>query len=80
MAESETTPWVLTFVDGGRAILTTTQQVERETYDHVREMWRQFVTSTDEIMIIGGCTVERRGRVELEIGTDAIIVRGRVSP
>lgn len=72
--------WILTFIgDGGRAILTTTQKLEREAYEHVRELWAYWVKSNDELMVIGDCEIRRTGQVELEISSDAIIVRGRVA-
>jgi len=69
--------WTLTFVDGGRAILTTTQQLHPGTYEYIRDLWERWVTApTPEIMIIGDCEVLRTGSVELDISEDAIIVRG----
>ena len=74
--DEDWTRWVLTFVgDGSRAVLTTKQALHPETVEHVQEMWNRWVSSTDELMIIGGCEVRRVGQVELEIGADAIIVR-----
>lgn len=67
--------WTLTFVGEGRAILSTEQPLEREAVEHVREMWARWVTSDNEVMIVGDCRVERVGSVELEIGDDKIIVR-----
>lgn len=72
----ETTRWVLTFVGNGRAILTTTQELHRETVEHVQEMWARWVHDDDQLMIIGDCVVEKVDRVELEIGADAIVVLG----
>lgn len=77
--EGEATKWILTFIDGGKAILTTTEHLERETYEHVLEMWSRFVKNEDQIMVIGGCRVERVGRVELDISAEAIIVRGHAA-
>lgn len=75
----EATRWTLTFVgDGSRAVLSTTEKLERETVEHVQDMWKRFVDASDpQIMIIGDCKVERVDRIELEIGADAILVRGR---
>lgn len=77
--EDRQTRWVLTFADDGKAILTTTERIERETYEHVVEMWKRWTAVDGEIMVIGDCRIERVGRFELDISTDAIIVRPKAA-
>lgn len=71
---AKSTRWLLTFV-GNRGVLSTTESVERETYEHVRAMWSKFMASDNEMLVIGDCSVNQVDGIELDISEDDIIVR-----